>query len=214
MNADATYAQRAAARLAKLLDEAGYPSDLLGRSNALSAQLQTTSRAGQALLSGIVPWTWAELQSVCAAFSKEPGYFLDATYAGVLPSDTVLVPSSDGGEAVVVRLPTGFLREQFAPGTRLRYLTERSDRSTYAQGNLLIYAETELERGDVQPGGAYVVEHSEVLDVMSCQSVHESVASFEPLGGRGLALIVPLDGRGEAGNTRVVGKVIATIQAQ
>jgi len=214
MTADATFAERAAARLRKILDEHGYPFDLLGRSNAVSAKLGITDQAGQQILSGIVPWTWTQLETVCMAFQKEPGYFLDKDFSASLPTDTVAVTSSDGGETIAIRAPKGFLRSSGTPGTRLRYLTERSEASSFKQGSLLIYAEVGMDPGDVQAGNSYVVAHHENLEVMRCQSVSAAVASFEPVTRRGVALIVPFEVREDSAEARIVGRVVATLAAE
>lgn len=214
MTADATFAERAAARLRKLLDEHGYPFDLLGRSNAISARLGITEQAGQQLLSGVVPWTWQQLASVCSAFQKEPGFFLDKDLSANLPTDTVAVTSSDGGETIAIRAPKGFLRSSCTPGTRLRYLTERSEASSFKQGSLLIYTEVEMLPGEVHADSIYVVDHHENLEVMRCQSVSAAAASFEPVTRRGVALIVPFEVREDSAEARIVGRVVATLAAE
>lgn len=63
---------------------------------------------------------------MCIAFQKEPGYFLDKDFSANLPTDTVAVTSSDGGETIAIRAPKGFLRSSGTPGTRLRYILYRT----------------------------------------------------------------------------------------
>ncbi len=214
MSADAIFSQRAAARLVKLLDHLGYPFDLLGRSTAIGQKLGITMQAGQQLLSGVVPWTWEQLHSVCTFFEKEPGFFLDEEFLDKVPVDTQAVPSSDGGKTIAFSPPPGFLARALEPGARLRYLRERSDASPFSQGTLLIYAQQTCQAGDVRPGDSYVIDRGDYLEVMRCQSANESIASFESPGDRGVALMIPFEARDNASAARIAGIVIAAISAQ
>lgn len=214
MNADATFAKRAAARLNKVLDEEGYPFDLLGRSTALGNVLSISATEGQHLLSGIVPWTWDQLEGVCRSFSRRPGYFLDPGIHDSLPSDTEMVTSSDGGESLVLRTPRGFLRGRTQPDARLRYLTERDTKTPYPVGSLLVYAEQQYSGpGMLRAGGTYVVEREGALEVMRCHTIHDSLASFEPLRP-GVSVVVPYARATEPANpeqARIAGDVLVSV---
>ncbi len=215
MTADAMYAQRAARRLNALLDEEGFPFDELGRSTAVGARIGTGMQAAQQLLSGVVPWTWAQLDKVCSVFKRVPGYFLDPVPSEPFPSDAQLVTSSDGGESIVWRSPRGFLQHAPEFGTPLRYLTMRERVARYPLGSLLVYAEEVFRTNGVRPGACYVIERDEGLDVMQCQASRETLASFEPLAQPGISVMVPLEpparGGAHQGQGRIAGSVLAAI---
>lgn len=204
-------AKRAASRLAQLLDEQGFPLDALGRTNALAAELSTSFQRAQQLLSGLLDWSNCELDQLCSRFDKQPGYFLDAQYGGPMPSDSVVVPASDGGEAIVWRAPHGFLRRPPNPGTSLRYVTARQEVLGFAPGTLFIHAEEFPSHDNVTEGELYVVDTGEELTVMRCTGSREAIASFEP-NDSGVTVVVPFHPEAAAsGNPRIAGRVIATI---
>lgn len=215
MTADATYAQRAARRLNALLDEEGFPFDALGRSTAVGARCGTGMQAAQQLLSGVVPWTWDQVDRVCSVFRRSPGYFFDPVPSEPFPSDAQLVTSSDGGESIVWRSPRGFLQHAPEFGTPLRYLTMRDRVSRYPLGSLLVYAEEVSRTNSMRPGASYVIEREDRLEVMQCQASRETLASFEPLDQPGISVMVPLEpparGGHDHGQGRIAGSVFAAI---
>jgi hypothetical protein len=211
MRAEATYAQRAAKRLNALLDEEGFPFDELGRSKAVGARIGIGMQAAQQLLSGLVPWTWGQIDKVCSVFSRTPGYFLDPLPSEPMPSDVQLVPSSDGGESIVWRSPRGFLAHPPTLGTPLRYITMRDRAPRYPLGSLLLYQETGTLEG-VRAGAAYVIERDDRLEVMQCQASGETLASFGPIGQQGISVMVPLaPATGGDGQGRIAGSIFAAI---
>ncbi len=212
MSADATFANRAAARLNKLLDEQGTPFDALGRATAISELLNLSFQGAQQLLSGTVPWSWTQLQSVCDRFERNPGYFLDPEYGGALPSDTQVVPSADGGESIVWRAPRGFLRRPTPQNASLRYLTEHRGAAEFPQGSLLVYAEHLLPAAKIVPGAPYVIARHGALQVMHCTNSRDSLATFEDIREPGVAVVVPFSAPPEDVDiARIAGSVIASI---
>jgi hypothetical protein len=210
MRAEATYAQRAAKRLNKLLDEEGFPYDELGRSKAVGARIGSSMQAAQRLLSGLVPWTWDQIDKVCSVFRRTPGYFLDPVPSEPFPSDMQLVTSVDGGESIVWRSPRGFLQHPPAPGTPLRYMTMRERAPRYPLGSLLVYEE--YITPVLRTGDAYVIEREDGLEVMQCQASRETLASFEPLGRHGISVMVPLaPAAGDLSQGRIAGSIFAAI---
>ena len=215
MTADAIYARRAAARLNTLLDQNGFPYDLCGRSTAVGEQLGTDLQSAQQLLSGLVPWSWTQLEQVCAAFGRTPGYFLDEGGGEPLPSDVRLVTGIDGGESLVWRTPRGFLPDPPPVGTPLRYFTMRQRAAGFAYGSLLVYSEQALQPQPLKVGRPYVVDRGDGAELMRFRQGHRTVASFEPVHEPGVSVLVPLDGSGrqtqDAAATRVTGSLFATI---
>jgi hypothetical protein len=211
MTADAMFAQRAARRLNALLDEEGFPFDELGRSKAVGARIGIGMQTAQQLLSGLVPWTWGQIDKVCSVFNRTPGYFLDPVASEPMPSDVQLVPSSDGGESIVWRSPRGFLAHPPALGTPLRYITMRERAPRYPLGSLLLYEEIGTLEG-VRAGGAYVIERDDRIEVMQCQASGETLASFGPIGQQGISVMVPLaPTTGGDGQGRIAGSIFAAI---
>lgn len=215
MTADQTYARRAAARLNTLLDEEGFPYDMLGRATAVGEKLGIGLQVAEQLLSGLVTWTWSQLQKVCAAFDRPPGYFLDPVVGQPLPSDVRLVTGVDGGESLVWRTPRGFLQDPPAEGAALRYFTMRQPGTGFALGSLLVYAEQATNPHPLHPGRSYVVDRGDGAELMRFQHGHKTVARFEPLHEPGVTVLVPLDPSGrqtqDAASARVTGAVFAAI---
>lgn len=215
MTADQTYAQRAAARLNTLLDEEGFPYDLLGRATAVGERLGTGLQVAQQLLSGLVTWNWTQLQRVCAAFQRTPGYFLDPVAGEPMPSDARLVTGVDGGESLVWRTPRGFLQDPPADSATLRYFTMRQCGAGFPLGSLLVYAEEVFQPHPLKLGRSYVVDRGDGAELMRFQQGHRTVARFEPLHEPGVAVLVPLDTSGhqtqDAASARVTGAVFAAI---
>lgn len=214
MTADARYARRAATRLNALLDEEGFPFDALGRSRTVADWIGASMQTAQQLLSGLVPWSWDQVDTVCSVFQRPPGYFFDPVFEP-LPSDARLVTSSDGGESIVWRSPHGFLRHAPAPGTPLHYLTMRDQVARYPLGSLLVYAEEVFRADAARPraGDAYVIVRGDRLEVMQCQCARDTLASFEPLDQQGISVVVPLDPPAGQDQGRIAGSVFAAISA-
>ena len=217
MTADASYAQRAAKRLNKLLDEEGFPYDLLGRATAIGERLGSDLQTAQQLLSGLVPWTWTQLEQVCAVFGRKPGYFLDSVAGEPLPSDIRVVTGVDGGESLVWRTPHGFLQDPPPDNATLRYFTMRQRDTGFAFGSLLVYAEEVFTPQPFKLGRPYVVDRGDGAELMRFRRSHQTVASFEPMHEPGVSVLVPLDVSGQqtqdAVATRVTGAVFAAISA-
>lgn len=217
MTADSTFARRAAARLNTLLDENGFPYDLLGRATAVATRVGTDLQSAQQLMSGLVPWSWTQLDQVCTAFERTPGYFLDAMGGEPLPSDVRLVTGVDGGESLVWRTPRGFLHDPPPAGATLRYFTMRQRAAGFAYGSLLVYAEEAFQPQPFMLGRPYVVDRGDGAELMRYQQGHQTVASFEPVHEPGVSVLVPLDVSGhqtqDAAASRVTGTVFAAISA-
>lgn len=217
MTADASYAQRAAKRLNTLLDEEGFPYDLLGRATAIGERLAVDLQTAQQLLSGLVTWTWTQLEQVCAVFGRKPGYFLDPVVGEPLPSDIRVVTGVDGGESIVWRTPRGFLPDPPPDSATLRYFTMRQRDTGFPFGSLLIYAEEVLQPQPFRVGRSYVVDRGDGAELMRFQRSHQTVATFQPMHEPGVSVLVPLDVSGhqtqDAAATRVTGTVFAAISA-
>lgn len=213
--ADQTYAQRAASRLNALLDEEGFPYDVLGRATAIGERLGIGLQVAQQMLSGLVAWNWTQLQQVCAAFARTPGYFLDPIAGAPMPSDVRLVTGVDGGESLVWRTPRGFLQNPPAESAKLRYFTMRQRGAGFPLGSLLVYAEEVFEPHPLKLGLSYVVDRGDGAELMRFQQGHRTVARFEPLHEAGVTVLVPLDTSGrqtqDAASARVAGAVFAAI---
>lgn len=203
------YAQRATNRLTKLLDEEGYPLDLLGRLNSLAAALQVSTHISSQLLSGLVEWDWKQLHKVCMHFDKDPGYFLDKHYSAELPSDTQVVLSANGRDTLAVRFPSDFL--QIEPTGPLQYLTVwEAGRTGGTNGD--------RQRLDIFPteyraplqGERHVLDHDGRLIALECIEVGDGKAVF---AGDNLQLdvLLPIAGEPDTSTTRIVGPVVASI---
>lgn len=201
-----------------MLDEEGYPSTLLGRSAGLAQKLSIDPTAATQLLSGIVPWTWSDLQAACAVFDKSPGFFLDKRPTGEMPSDTKVVPSMEGGESIVWRVPHGFLKRQFSmgPDVVLKYVMAPEDISEMFEPScLLVFATHPHVALNLILGDAYVLQTNAGVEVMRCIDVLDEAARFEPLNNRIGAVVVrfPNDFSGTDERARVIGTVIGSISA-
>jgi hypothetical protein len=209
--ADASYAKRAASRLNALLDESGFPYDLLGRARTLGEKLGAGLETAQQLLSGLVPWSYSQLDQVCAAFGRAPGYFLDPVTGERLPTDARLVTGVDGGESLVWRTPRGFLQDPPATDATLRYFTMRQPRAPVPLGSLLVYAEEALQPNPFKLGRTYVVDRGNGAELMRFKQGHRTVAAFEPVHEPGVAVMVPLDSSGKQTTDAVAARVIGTV---
>lgn len=176
--ADTVYAERAARRLKKLLDEQGFPLDTLGRSVALSRLLQMSEAAALQVMSGKVPWDWETVQKVCKSFGKEPGYLLDDVPVEGMPSDVRIVTSVAGGESIVWRMPTGFYGTPVTKSSELRYLVDTQPVADGAAIALHVFEQRVVGRGDLEAGALYVVESEEGYSLMTFTSIKGQQACF------------------------------------
>jgi hypothetical protein len=211
MSADATFANRAAARLNKILDEQGSPFDALGRATVVSESLKVPVQVAQQILSGRVPWSWEQLKAVSEGFARSPGYFLDPEYGGALPSDAQVVTSADGGESIVWRTPRGFLQRPIPESSALRYLTEHVGIAAFPQGSILIYAESAFAPSMVFAGLHYVIAGRSGLQVMRCTTSRDALATFENEREPGVAIVIPFTDAPADESARIAGIVIAAI---
>lgn len=174
--------------------------------------------AATQLLSGIVTWSWDDLQAVCVAFEKSPGYFLDKNQSGDLPTDTKVVTSMEGGESIVWRAPSGFLNHPFSmsPDVILRYVKAPEGISDmFEPDSLLIFAAHPSVALNLVVGKAYVLQKKDGIDVMRCIDIHEDSARFEPLNHRigAIAVRFPDDYSGTDERARVIGTIIGSMSA-
>lgn len=217
MDPSKLYSQRAAIRLGKILDEEGYPFDLVGRSNALASSLGIAAQEAIKLLSGITHWDFADLLLVCNYFEKDAGYFLDKNYNGAIPSDAKVVTSLDGNEAIVWRAPQGFIKNlELNPDTVLRYITAPQDLvSGFQPGSLLVCASHPKAPLSLSIGSFYVIQTADGFEVMKCIEIQEEISRFEFLNDRigALAVRFPNDYEGPEKRALVVGSIIASIQS-
>lgn len=218
MKAPELFSQRAALRLGKLLDEEGFPVQLLGRANALATKLSIDPVAATQLLSGIVHWNWDDLLHICTVFEKSPGFFLDKYPSADFPSDTKVVTSIEGGESIVWRVPNGFLKHPFqmSPDVVLSYLTAPEDvTSMFEPLSLLVFASHPSVALNLTVGFAYVLQTKSGVDVMRCSGIQEKSARFEPINHRIGGVVVRFrdDFSGTDERTRVIGTVIGSISA-
>lgn len=212
MAPDLVYAARAAKRLKGLLDEGGYPLDLLGRAGAVSGLLAISQDEAMHLMSGKVPWSWSNIARVCEAFCRSPGYFLDEGGEEPLPSDAKVVTGVGGGESTVWRAPTGLARP--LPSTaRLRYVVLPTPNVPAEARCLRVFNAREVTARQLQTGLEYVIENDEGHDVMRLVRLRDTSAVFEALDDKS-TLLVPVaakTGRSPEAAPRVVGDVIGTI---
>ena len=203
------YAQRATNRLSKLLDEEGYPLDLLGRINSLADSLKIAHSVASQLLSGLVEWDWQQLHKVCNFFGKDPGYFLDKHYSAEFPSDTKVVLSANGRDTLAMRFPSDFL--QIEADGALQYLTIWEDgASGAAAGDRQRLDVFSTDSREPLPGERYVIDNDGRLVVLECVEVRGRRAVFTGEDMQVEALL-PIKGRRDESRTRIVGPVVASI---
>lgn len=206
------YAERAARRLRALLDEtAAAPSDLLGRSNFLAQKLGVAIEQATQMLGGRVRWEWDLLDTACAAFGKQPGYFLDKRPENI-PSDTKLITSVNAGDSMVLRPPEGIVPPDLPEG-RWRYGSEGGTPILFPMRSLLVFAEAAAQF-DVKTGVTYAIEGDNGVEFMRCANVTNSVATFEPNLRGGPKVMLPLPGKrnGAKQDRSIAGPVFVTVQ--
>lgn len=212
--ADSLYAERAARRLKKLLDEQGFPLDTLGRSVALSRLLLMSEATAIQVMSGKVPWDWDTVQKVCKSFDKQPGYLLDDVPAEGMPSDVRIVTSVAGGEAIVWRMPTGFYGTPVTKSSELRYLVDSTPSADGAAISLHVFEQRAIGRGDLTIGTIYVVESEEGYSLMTFTSVKGQLACFSSRSEASEVLIA-MSSNDEPGENaslpRVAGQLLGSI---
>lgn len=189
--------------------------DLFGRGTNLSKLLGVDLTHATQLLSGIVAWTWDDLQLLCESLDRSPGFFLDK-HAGTWPSDSKVVGSIEGGESLVWRVPEGFLRHpiSLSQDVVLKYMTAPADMTAmFVPNSLLVFATHPHAALSLIVGDAYVIQHDDKIDVMRCISVTEESGRFEPLTEAigGMVVRFPNDYSGQDARARVMGTVIGSI---
>lgn len=209
------YSKRPSLRLIRLLDDEGGPSDLLGRIAVLKERARLSDDEARQLLGGMVVWRWDQLDRMCKVFMKTPGFFLDPEPETPAPSDTKRVPSSEGGETAVLRVPKDFGNARAAMGLPWRYATARGDSGPFRFGSMVVYAEGWHE---LSAGRTYAIESDERLDFLQCEDIRGSIASFrgfDPSTSR----ILQISGAPFADTAstprigpRILGGVVASIQ--
>lgn len=209
-----SYSKRASLRLIRLLDDEGGPTDLLGRIAVLKERAQLSDDEARHLLGGVVVCRWDQLDKMCQAFRKTPGFFLDPEPETPMPTDAKRVPSSEGGETAVLRVPKDFGHAQTAIDLPWRYGMFRRDQGPFGLGSLLVYAEGWNEP---RVGRTYAIETDDRLDFLRCDEVRPNDATFrgfEAAGGRTLHIprAAPSHPDVPRIGPRVLGGVLASIQ--
>lgn len=206
---DQIYAARAAGKLRDVLDEQGFPLDLFGRTNALSARLVVGRSEATNLLSGQVPWTWDQIYRVCQAFALEPGVLLNESERPGLPSDVVVVPSVQGADSIVWRVPAGLSGSSNSSGD-LKYLT-RGETSEYGEHVVLyVFRSCHVTFGDLKVGGGYVLAGEDGgYSVMRFKKLTGKSAQFDGIDDS-TTLVLPLAER-DGGAPELVGELVARV---
>jgi hypothetical protein len=186
------YANLAAKRLGQLLDEQGYPMDLFGRVTALTKLISVQPSVATQLLSGYSPWSWDALALICAAFEKEPGFFLDREPGSAIPSDVEVVTSASGGENTVWRVPSGLSRFKPDRLRRLQYVVCAHGVSDTEAPSVMVFDRQSVPKSSLQIGDHYVIEDDGGLCVVKLKSI---------ISNEGVAVVVD-------GSTDVSSRVI------
>lgn len=212
-----TLVQRASARLHALLDGSGIATHPLVRNRHLAAELRLSLQESEALLSGLVPWNMGQLDKICQHFGQRPGYFLDPDVNMSLPADASTVTSTDGGEPIVWRIPSGY--RQHAPDSKpLNYFTilSRSHFGGEPVPTALIYQSmSDLEQ--VVPFqqhniGYIVADESGARRPAICTKVSSRHVQFESLSGSSPPLLLPLNQHDlRMGGAQVIGRAVGTV---
>lgn len=220
--ADLFFARIASKRLTRLLDEQGYPMDLLGRVTAVSKVVGTPPMTTTQLLSGHTEWSWSSLAKVCAAFNKQPGFFIDNAHHGAsLPTDIEIVTSATGGENIVWRAPSGLPEVSQAPGRVLQYVFSANRIMAPGGANLVIYQRCEVAFEELHVGAHYVLEDDAGFSVVRVKSVNERdgvVVVVDASSDASARVIrVPIhstgnDSTGDSGIPKIVGELVGQIE--
>lgn len=211
---------RAASRLRSLLSDIGHPVDALGRATSLAKATGLSKQAASNLMSGIVPWTLDDVAVLCETFGKTAGFFLDPGPDQLIPADSIIVTSSDGGESTVWRAPGGFLESpRTFPKQPLRYISTSSPGYFDASlvRTMLVYEDWSGidAHAPVVKNSGYVIEDAiGSLRPMRCLDVNNNVAVFTSRDKGGPdRVIVPVNLQLKANvGVHLVGKVIGAIQ--
>lgn len=210
-SADKKFAARSATRLKAALADRGAPMDGLNRDRYLAELMAVPPTEASHLLSGLVPWSWAQLDRVATVLHQSPAYFLDERDAAI-PPDTVVVPAVDGGESIVWRTPTGFLKRPVTAHATLRYLTLHAQAAQMPAGTLVVFEQVNSHGEPLVPGDIYVIECDGRLEAGACIEVNGQTAAFT--GGSEVAgRVVDYPPKADAvpGAAQVVGAVVAAI---
>ena len=172
------YAARAAQRLRKILDEAGYPQALLERARGLSRATKLSEQEATHLLSGVVPWCWSHIHAVCMAFSKSPGYLFDEDVQSSIPSKAMVVTSAEGGESTVWCPPAG-LGCKGSPQSKLRYVVRAVGRDGKDKVALFIFCEGFVFLKDLAEGDLFVMGGDAEREIACFEHVTQGSAIFK-----------------------------------
>lgn len=175
--------KRAATRLDSLLTDLGYTLEPLGRRDAVASYLQISHQQASNMLSGLVAWNFDDLASVCTAFGKDPGFFLDPDDGRSIPRDSAVVKSATGGESIVWRSAGGFLSSPPSPSATLKYIVTSSPSyfTPSVSPTLLVYDAADPIGGSVQcsPKAGYILEDEDGRYFpMQCVAVDGDSAHF------------------------------------
>lgn len=213
MTPEFIYALRASQRLGQILDESGYPRELLGRSLALADAFHISAQEATQLLSGQVPWSWNNIARACSAFGRTPGFFLNEIFDLSIPSDVQIVTSVQGGESVVWRSIVNTTRTPFSPTARLSYLQLESPENPITTC-LKVFDNKTIESHELTEHAQYVVETEDGYEIGKFKGFKNHFALFESLN-RNTSWLIQVPAANEPANEkrpRIIGVVIGNIQ--
>lgn len=186
----------------------GFPTGLLDRSAGLSERIKLDQDSCLHMLSGEVPWSFSHIATLCDAFGKEPGFFLDRQHAP-LPTTAIAVPSAEGGETTVWCPPSGIGTKQLPAGAQLRHVTRLVPRLGPEIVGMYVFYLSTVTAGELKAGSQYVLSGADGLDVASFEHTTSEAAIFtgcsEPTIHR-----VPLPER-DAPFENITGEVVGLI---
>jgi hypothetical protein len=171
------YSRQGAARLGRLLSELGFPTSLLARAAGLSKRTRLDQNSCLQLLSGEVPWSLSDLATLCEAFSKEPGFFLDQQHTP-MPTSAIAVPNAEGGESTVWCPPSGIGTHNLHPDAQLRHVTRLIPRMGPTTVGLYVFHLCPIKPSFLKAEAQYVLVEEDGLQVATFDHTTGDAAIF------------------------------------
>lgn len=207
MKAEQIYSRRAAGKLSRLLDEAGFSPRLLERAETLAAKTSLDRNECFHLLSGDVPWSWSSVHKLCSTFDVQPGFFLDESQS--IPASAMPVISAEGGAATVWCPPPGIGQSGGHTKSKLKYVVRAAPLSRTERPSLYVYRIRPVHCSDLIRDGQYVIHQDESLEVATFDHNTADSAIFSGYTDASIMRVpLPSDGNAISG---IAGDVVGIV---
>jgi hypothetical protein len=215
-----TIAKRAAERLNDHLSRIGVTSSLLERSDHLYVHINVGGQEARGLLSGLVPWSYEQLEAVAKMMKCSMGDLIDDRPNGKWPDDARVVHSADGGESIVWRCPTDFPVPQNYTGSSLRYVRAQHPVMSHECICLVVFVPAPPKQNpQMIVGRHYVLQSDSGWAVRKMTKISKDHAFFEDEHKDGTSCFLPIDPSAKSASSesvalRVFGSVVGYVVSE